>query len=224
MYQGQRTQEYDDSLSNWRGVGHETMSRLTGVVHRLLPFLRSQPPLEDDTIEHILIVGSGSPLNIGRAVASMRQRFPAARLALLAARSSQRAPDRAHLDANVEWSGLATLARVRRESPGGYDLKLVLLTGEGQMLLKLLSFALPARRMLVFTEGGGFFGWSFDERLAIWNHIKWRLGGGLPVQEIARRLWRALTNPLLALAAFIVLLLWHAGLLVQRMLGRRRIL
>ncbi len=197
---------------------------MTDVVRRLLPFLRSQPPLEHDTIEHILIVGSGAPLNIGRAVASMQQRFPAARLALLAARSSQPAPDSAHLDATVEWSGLATLARVRRESPGGYDLKLVLLTGEGQMLFKVLSFALPARRMLVFTEGGGVFGWSFDERLAIWNHVKWRLGSGLPLQEIAHRLWRALTNPVLALAAFIVLLVWHAGLFVQRVLGRRRTL
>ena len=174
---------------------------------------------KQDNVEHILIVGSGSPQNIGRAVASTRARFSKARLILLAPRSAPSVPAYGDLDAIIEWRGLPiSLGDERR----AYDLKVVLFTGEGQNVLKVVAFVLPARRMLVFTEGGGTFGWSVDERLAIWNHFRWRLGSGLPLAELARRLWRALTNPLLALLAFVWLLLWHAALYVRRLRGRPR--
>ena len=197
---------------------------LKATMMRLLPFLRSQSPLEQDLIERILVVGSGSALNAERAVASMRSRFPTARVALLwPRREPQVARPPAGLAPVITYEGLFSLPALRREvGAGAYDLKVVLFTGEGETLLKLAAFLFPARRMLVFTEGGGSFCWSFDERRAIWNHIKWRLGGGQPLLKTLQHLGTALLNPVLSFIAFIALLFWHAGLLLYRMLWRLR--
>ena len=194
------------------------------ILLRFLPFLRSQPPLAQEHIEHVLLVGSGSRLNIERALEYAAAHFPAARLALLAPRND-RGPhlDHARIDKTIAYEGLSAAASLRREAAAArYDLKVVLWTGEGQMGLKLLAFFLPARRMSLFTEGGAAFTWSFDDRLAIWNHVRWRMGSGRPLLATLRRLGRAVLNPLLSFVAFILLLLWHAGLFVRRILGRRR--
>jgi len=194
------------------------------ILLRLLPFLRSQPPLAQERIEHILLVGSGSRLNIERALDYAAARFPAARLALLAEHNDQGTRVvHAGVAATGAYHGLGTAASLRREAAAArYDLKVVLWTGEGQTGLKLLAFYLPARRMLLFTEGGGAFTWSFDDRLAIWNHVRWRMGSGRPLLATLRRLGWAVLNPILSFVAFILLLLWHAGLFVRRILGRRR--
>jgi hypothetical protein len=89
-------------------------------------------------------------------------------------------------------------------------------------MLKLLAFLLPAPRMMVFTEGGGMFEWSFDQRLAIWNHIRWRLGSGLSLGQRVQRLAWALVRPVLTFVAFIVLLAWHGALYVKRAWYRAR--
>jgi hypothetical protein len=197
------------------------MNALKRILLRVFPFLRGQPPLEQEHIERILLIGCASRLNIERAVEAMRSRFPAARIALLVPQdATQRAPAFQHLDAVIPYVGLPATRRVVAEAR--YDLKVVLFTGEGQTRLKLLSFLLPARSMLAFTEGGGAFSWSFDQRLAIWNHLKSRLSGGGPLPEILMRLLRGIVTPVLSLIAFIVLLLWHARLLVHRKLARRR--
>jgi hypothetical protein len=154
----------------------------------------------------------------------VHSRFPEASVALLWARQGLR-PVRppANVEETIFHKGVLTLlAERRRVRAGDYDLKVVLFTGEGQTLLKLAAFAFPARRMLVFTEGGGSFCWCFDERRAIWNHVKWRFGGGQPLLKTVQRLAVALLNPLLSFIAFIGLLLWHAGLLLHRMLWRFR--
>ena len=196
------------------------MNPLRPVLVRLLPFLRGQPPLEQEHIERILLVGCGSRLNIERAAQAMRTRFPAAHITLLAPRALRQT---LRGDDRVTVTPYTGLRDARCDTAAAcYDLKVVLFTGEGQTALKLLSFALPARRTLIFTEGGGVFSWSFDQRLAVWNHLTWRLGGGRPFAALLGRMGRAMLNPLLSFVAFIALLAWHGGLLVRRTSARRR--
>jgi hypothetical protein len=174
-----------------------------------------------ERIERILLVGCGSQLNIASAAHALRARFPAARLVLLAAGDHVQAvralPD---LDAVIPYAGISETRRSVESAR--YDLKVALFTGEGQARLKLVSFLLPARRMLIFTEGGGMFAWSFDQRLAIWNHVRWRFSGGRPLFETLRRLARAIVTPLVSFLAFILLLLWHARLLLYRLVMGKR--
>ena len=184
---------------------------------RLFPLLRSKPPLPQERIERVLLVGSGSAQNLQRAVSAVQERFPYARLQLVVP-----AGRRAAASGVWQYTGPGSGPRLRRQaSAQSFDLKVVLFTGEGQVPLKLLAFALPARRMLVFTEGGGAFEWSFDQRLAIWNHITWRFGRGRPLWELLRRLVHAIVTPMLSLVAFVLLLLWHLELFVHRRVRSR---
>ncbi len=194
---------------------------IKSILQRILRFLRSRPPLADGQVQHILIVGSGSEYNVLRAVADMQGRFPAASVTLLAWRGYEQALSSA--PQAIPYNGVLSVASLRRTvAQAAYDLKVVLFTGEGQIMLKLLAFLLPAPRMMVFTEGGGMFEWSFDQRLAIWNHIRWRLGSGLSLGQRVQRLAWALVRPVLTFVAFIVLLAWHGALYVKRAWYRAR--
>lgn len=174
-------------------------------------------------IEHILLLGSGSRLNIERTIESLAQRFPAARLTLVLDGGDDRRYSQTQVARVVHYAGLSSARRVQRQISGEpIDLKVVLFTGEGQATLKLLAFALVGRRLLVFTEGGGSFEWNFDHRLAIWNHLRWRMAGGRPLAGWLGRLARSLLTGILSLVGFTLLLLWHGGLLIQRLGWRLR--
>jgi hypothetical protein len=177
---------------------------IRSLVGQAIPLLRRQPPLNDALVQRIVIIGSATPPNIERAVEAMLDRFAAAQVDVVAADGALRLRD--------SRVGLRSWAEVRELR---YQVKVVLFTGEGQNLLKLRAFAVPARRMLVYTEGGGVFSWSFDERLAIWNHLRWRLAGGRPVPATLARLARAVANPILSFVAFVALLFWHVRLRIH---------
>ncbi len=160
----------------------------------------------------VLVVGSASAANVTRAVDAVLALFERAEVTVAAPRDVA-----ATLRLNGRRAAVvpdATVGSVRRMT--GYDVKVGLFTGEGHSLLKLATFLAPAPRMLVFTEGGGMFAWTFDDRLAIWNHVRWRLSGGGPLPAQVARLARAVVNPIIALAAFVVLLWWHGRLWLRR--------
>lgn len=163
----------------------------------------------------VLVIGSASAANSVRAVAAVRARFPHARITLAVA-GEPLPPLRAA--GAVDLVVGATLASLRRLPR--YDVKVALFTGEGYAALKLAAFLAPAPRLLVFSEGGGMFWWSFDDRLAVWNHLRWRLSGGGPLPARLARLARAITNPIIAFVAFLCLLGWHARSAVTRWRGR----
>jgi hypothetical protein len=202
-------------------------------IKRLLPFVRGRPPLDQEHIEHILLVGSASSPHIAAALQSMQARFPAARLALVILHEKQDPlPGSDGFDQIIAYEGLWQARSLQRQVADLHcDLKVVLMTGEGQMLLKLLAFTLPARRMLVYSEGGGSFDWSFDHRQAIFNHLRWRVINWRPSLQLNlktrlrldRAVFKTILNPLLAFGAFIGLLLWHGGLLVKRIIYRWRL-
>ncbi len=208
---------------------------MKALLKRLFPFLRGQRvPLEQDQIERIALIRTGSALHASRALQTLRAHFPAAAIAVVTPRTQYgpflNNPDVARV---IFYDGAPAWRRLRKEvQQGQFDLKAVLFTGEGHVVLKLLAFSLPARRMIAFTEGGGYFRWDFDDRLAIWNHLKWRLGAGdAPtvtlrqniVTVFLRRLARGLANVLLTLVALLGLLLWHARFLVSRRIHAARL-
>lgn len=204
---------------------NKRLLNISGPLQRILPFLRGRVPLDQEQVRRVLIVGSGSIPHIRKVIGAVHTRFPKARLVLMIWHSNQHLfYSNTGLDETIAYQGLhQALALWRQVANLQCDVKVVLFTAEGQVMLKLLAFFLPARRMLVYTEGGGSFEWDFDQRLAIWNHIKWRLGGGSPLLTLLRRLGRSIFNPLLSLVAFILLLLWHGRLMAKRMISRRRL-
>jgi len=166
-------------------------------------------------VRSVLVIGSASAANTERAVAAVRARFPGARITLALPGEPDAALQRAAGDAQIVPG--VTAGAVHRLSR--HDVKVALFTGEGHNMLKLASFMAPAPRLLIYTEGGGMFAWSVDDRLAVWNHLRWRLSGGGPLPAQAARLARAIANPIIALAAFSVLLLWHARMWLVRRRG-----
>lgn len=179
----------------------------------------------------ILLVASGSAVNAGLALADLRRRYPAAGITVLGRRDVVAFLDGALEDIATD-SALPGAAERQRLS-AGFDLKALLLTGEGQTLLKLYAFTVPARRMFCFSEGGGSFRWDMDDRLAIWNHLKWRLGGSAPgavpsvtlrrniLVILLGRLVRTLADAVLTGVALFLLLWWHTRFWVERRRAKR---
>jgi hypothetical protein len=188
---------------------------MTPLPHSWLPLTRHPGNLDAQSVASILIVGSASPFNVGRAVETARERFPQARLLVLQPRRREAGVQYGAGVTAIDWPGLRGFPALRRVlARTDYDLKLVLFTGEGYNILKLLTFLLPARRMLVFTEGGGIFEWCYEERYTIRNHVRWRLRGWNPGRAL-RGAVSAAANASLAALGFCDLLLWHARFFVH---------
>jgi hypothetical protein len=192
---------------------------LKNLLKRALPFLRSRRPLELDGVARILIVGCASVSSSEGAIAAVAARFPRARLDLLV--HHLQAPPRPPAGVDVIlYRGLGSMRSLhRRLAAEGYDLKVVLMTGEGHNLFKVASFALPARRMLVDT-GAGTFEWCFDQRRAIVNHVIARVRGYRLRVGIDGRPLHPLATPLLSLLALAMLLVWHGQQWLYRMVRR----
>lgn len=193
---------------------------MTPLPERFIPLPRRPGNLDAQGIASIFIVGSASPFNVGRAVETVRERFPQARLLALQPHWRETGAQYGAGVPTIDWPGLRGLLALRSVlARTDYDLKLVLFTGEGYNILKLLAFLLPARRMLVFTEGGGIFEWCYEERYTIRNHVCWRIRGWRPGRALLRAAGAAATASLTTLG-FCDLLLWHARFYVRRKLRR----
>ena len=176
------------------------------------PAWPAQASPEEQRALRVLVIGSASAANIARAVDAVLGRFAGADVTLALPAPLDRTLRLSH--ERVRIAPGTTAGGLRRMA--GYDIKTALFTGEGHNALKLAAFLAPAPRMLIFTEGGGMFWWSFDDRLAVWNHLRWRLSGGGPLPAQIGRMVRAVVNPIIAFAAFVVLLLWHARAWLRR--------
>ena len=177
---------------------------------------------QTEGITSILVVGSASPFNVGRAVAAMRERFGGAQIVVLQPTWRETATRPSAGVATIEWRGVRGFSALGRFlALLDCDVKLVLFTGEGYNILKLLAFLLPGRRLLVFTEGGGVFEWCWAERYTIRNHVAWRLRGWprFAALTLARGA-RAVFKSVLSALQFAGLLIWYARLWVRRKMGR----
>lgn len=198
------------------------MTSFKALLKRTLPFLRPRPPLDQDGVRRILVIGSASAPNSERALAAVAARFPQAALSVLAP-AVQTPPLRPHAGVTViAYAGVSRLGPLRRTvAAERFDLKVALFTGEGHNLFKLAAFTLPARRMLVYSEGGGMFEWCFDQRRAVVNHVIGRIRHYPLHIGVSGRPLLVLFLPLLSLLAFVALLLWHAQALLYRTVRRR---
>jgi hypothetical protein len=159
---------------------------------------------------NILVIGSASPFNVGRAVEAARRRFPGARILVLEPRRKEGA---------TGYGGGVEI--IERREVAGRDIgaKLVLFTGEGYNGLKLLAFLLPGRRLFVFTEGGGVFEWRWAERYTIRNHAAWRVRAWRPQRALGRGA-RAMAAAALGVLGLAGLVLWYGRLWLRRKIRR----
>ncbi len=132
---------------------------------------------------NILVVRSGSLLNLQTVLESLRNRFPGSEITVLT--------DPDILDELSRHPGVGDTAvysnlrvflarklwELRRQE---YDCKVALFTNEDEgryNKFKVLTFMCRARRMIVYNENGDSFEWDYRHRHVIWSHIKWRLRG-----------------------------------------------
>jgi ADP-heptose:LPS heptosyltransferase len=175
----------------------------------------------------ILVVRSGSLLNLLMVLESLESRFPHSDITVLTdpdildeLSQHPRVGDTA-VYSNLRVFLARQLWELRRQE---YACKVALFTNENEgryNKFKALAFLCRAPRMIIYNENGDSFEWDYRHRRIIWGHIKWRLrdkffSGASPQQNFFILLFKKLASFSLLPVAFIRLLCSVGWLLARR--------